>query len=64
MRKELGKVESSMAKLETEKTALEAAIGNTTDAARIREISQQLKTVIETLANLEIQWLTLGETLG
>ena len=63
MRKELGKVESSMAKLEIEKAALETTISNTTDAARIREISQQLKTVIETLANLESQWLILGETL-
>ncbi len=64
MRKELGQVEVNMAKLETERTALETAISSTTDAARIREISQQLKTVIEKLANLEIQWLTLGETLG
>ena len=63
MRKELGKVESSMAELETEKSALEAQIGTITDAGRIREISQQLKTVIETLANLEAQWLILGETL-
>ncbi len=64
MRKELGQVEASMAKLELEKTELEAAIGNTVDAGRIKEISLQLKTIIETLANLESQWLTLGETLG
>ena len=64
MRKELAKVEVSMSKLDAEKTELEVAIGSTTDAKRIKEISQQLKTVIETLANLETQWLTLGETLG
>ena len=63
MRKELGLVEASMAKLEIEKTELEEAIGKTTDAGRINEISQQLKTVIESLANLESQWLILGETL-
>jgi ATP-binding cassette, subfamily F, member 3 len=64
MRKELGQVEASMAKLELEKTELEASIGNTTDAGRIKEISLQLQTITETLANLESQWLTLGETLG
>ncbi len=63
MRKELSKVEASIAKLEIEKTSLEVSIASTTDAGHINEISQQLKTVIETLAHLESQWLILGETL-
>jgi ATP-binding cassette, subfamily F, member 3 len=63
MRKELANVESDMSKLEIEKIELEAAIGSTTDAGHIKEISLKLKTVIESLANLEAQWLILGETL-
>ena len=63
MRKELGNVESNIANWEAEKLALEEQIGTITDANRIKELSQQLKTVVVTLANLETQWLTLGETL-
>jgi ATP-binding cassette subfamily F protein 3 len=63
MRKDLAKVEANMAKLEEEKVALEAEISRATDAIRINEISEKLRIVIENLGNLEIQWLTLGETL-
>lgn len=64
MRKELAKVEAEMALLETKKASLEAAIGNTTDAASITAISNDIQATLDALAKLEAQWLTLGESLG
>jgi ATP-binding cassette subfamily F protein 3 len=63
MRKELELVESQMAATELEKSRLEALLGTELPAKQITELSTSLKTVMEQLARLESQWLTLGESL-
>jgi ATP-binding cassette, subfamily F, member 3 len=63
MRKEMDSVESEIAKLELTRTQLEALLCESQPAEQIAQLSTQLKTTTDQLALLEIQWLTLGETL-
>ena len=63
MRKELESVEAAMAELEEEKIKIEGLLCNPQPPEKISELGKLLNTTTERLAKLEIQWLTLGESL-
>jgi ATP-binding cassette, subfamily F, member 3 len=63
MRKELESVEAAMAELEEEKIKIEGLLCNPHPPEKISELGKQLNAATERLAKLEIQWLTLGESL-
>jgi ATP-binding cassette subfamily F protein 3 len=63
LKKELDSVEKTMAKLESEKTALHDKLATPLPPADIAEAGKRLKVVEDELAALELRWLELNEAM-
>ncbi|MEY4363021.1 MAG: hypothetical protein RLZZ24_373, partial [Pseudomonadota bacterium] len=63
LKKEIDQIENQLAALETERDQLHAQLLTPMQADAIAQAGRRLKEVEETLAELELRWMDLSETL-
>ncbi len=63
LRKELDQIDQRMARLNTDKSALEERLGQPMSPADIADAGRQLKAVQDELDGLEMRWLELSEQI-
>ena len=63
LRKELDQIDQRMARLNTDKSALEERLGQPMSPADIADAGRQLKAVQDELDTLEMRWLELSEQI-